>query len=177
VHRVAASLVEQGYQVVVLGDIGHTEVRGIMSVAGPDAIALSKVEELGTRQLGKRVGIVSQTTQTVDRFRHLVSEVASHAYEVRAYNTICNATSERQAAALATTAEVEAMVVVGGKNSANTNRLAEICAESGIPTYHVETSAEVDSAWFVGMTRVGVTAGASTPDWIIEEVIDRVAGI
>jgi 4-hydroxy-3-methylbut-2-enyl diphosphate reductase len=177
IYRVAADLVEDGYQVVIVGDMGHTEVRGIMSVAGDDALAVSAPDDLPEDALKAKVGIVSQTTQTVDRFQRLVGHICTRAYEVRAFNTICHATTERQNAALATAEEADIMVVVGGRNSANTRRLAEICADAGVPTHHVEVAGEIDSTWFKGAKKVGVTAGASTPDWIIQEVVEMVQSV
>jgi 4-hydroxy-3-methylbut-2-enyl diphosphate reductase len=177
VHTLAERLVNQNYQVVVLGDKGHTEVRGIMCVAGEDAVAVSDIEELDGTKLQRRVGIVAQTTQTVEKYSRLVGKVSEHAYEVRAYNTICDATLERQEAALEATSEVDVMLVVGGRNSANTRRLYEICSESGTRTFHVEVAEEVEDSWFDGAQRVGITAGASTPDWIIQGVAERVSEI
>ena len=177
VHHLAESLVKQGYQVIVLGDKGHTEVRGIMSRAGEAAIAVSDVDELEGRQIKKRVGIIAQTTQTIERYQRLVAEVSGLAYEVRAYNTICNATTDRQKAAIATARDVDVMIVVGGRNSANTKRLAEICAGTGVPTHHVEVADEIDPSWLARAKKAGITAGASTPDWIIEEVVRKVREI
>ena len=174
VHRVAETLAKNGYQVVILGDKGHTEVRGILSTAGEEALVVSEASELCSAKLKDRVGIVAQTTQTRERYQALVAEVSSRAYEVRAYNTICNATSDRQGAALEVAEHVDVMLVVGGRNSANTRRLAEICAHAGVPTHLVEVAGEIDSTWFAGAKKVGVTAGASTPDWIIQEVIRKV---
>ncbi|MHB1001755.1 MAG: 4-hydroxy-3-methylbut-2-enyl diphosphate reductase [Armatimonadota bacterium] len=177
VHRHAESLFEQGYQVIVLGDKGHTELRGIMSVAGDNAIPVSDVDELSQYELKNKVGVVAQTTQTISRYQRLVAEVSRIAYEVRAYNTICHATTDRQKASLATADVVDVMIIVGGRNSANTRRLAEICANTGVPAYHVEVAAEIDSSWFDNASKVGITAGASTPDWIIDEVVDKVKSI
>jgi len=174
VHRVAETLVNSGFQVVLLGDAGHTEVKGIVNVCGDDAIVVSGAEELADKDLKPKVGIVSQTTQSIGKYRELVSAVSERVYEVHAYKTICNATMDRQKAALRVTSDIDVMIVVGGRNSANTRRLAEICAESGIPTHHVEVADELDGAWFMEARNVGITAGASTPDWIIEEVVDRV---
>ncbi len=96
--------------------------------------------------------------------------IAERAAEVVAYNTICYATHDRQTAARNLAPNVEAMFVVGGRNSANTNRLVEICRQAGVPTYHIETADEIEAEWVAGMSVVGLTAGASTPEWIIEEV-------
>ncbi len=171
VHSRVQALAAEGYLVVVVGDAGHSEVKAIRSAAGDSAIVVSSVDEIATHDWrGKKVGIVSQTTQTPERFGEVVGKIAAIASEVVAYNTICYATHDRQTAARNLAPEVDAMFVVGGRNSANTNRLAEICEEAGVPTYHIETAAEVDSAWTDGMTTLGLTAGASTPQWIIDEV-------
>lgn len=173
VQNLAGDLRDQGYQVVILGDAGHTEVRGIMSRAGDDALVVSGAGDLQSHKLGKKVAVVAQTTQTLDGYIELVREVARQTDEVRAFNTICHATSERQTAAVEMAQDVDVVIVVGGRNSANTRRLAELCAATGVPTRHIETADEVDQSWFEGAEKVGLTAGASTPDWIIEEVADR----
>lgn len=177
VHRLAEQLVSEGYQILVLGDEGHTEVRGLMSRAGDDAVVISNDDDLSGVTLKKHIGILAQTTQSVERYKNLVGEVAGRAYEVRAYNTICNATMERQHEALKVAREVDVMIVVGGRNSANTRRLSEICAETDVPTHHVELAEEILPDWFATCRLVGITAGASTPDWIIDEVIKRIKSI
>ena len=176
VHRLAEQLVSEGYQVVVLGDPGHTEVKGIMSRAGEDAIAVSRAEDLSTHELGKRVGVLAQTTQRPDEYRMLVAEVALRAYEVRGFNTICDATTDRQQSALELASDVDVMIIVGGRNSANTRRLAEMCS-SVVRTHHIEVAGELDPKWFRNTEKVGVTAGASTPDWIIEEVVKKLESL
>jgi (E)-4-hydroxy-3-methyl-but-2-enyl pyrophosphate reductase len=171
VHSRVRALASKGYTVVVVGDAGHSEVKAIRGAAGDDSIVISSVDEVdGHDWGGKKVGIVSQTTQTPERFGEVVGRIAERAAEVVAYNTICYATHDRQTAARGLAPEVEAMFVVGGRNSANTNRLVEICEESGVPTYHIETASEIDPKWVAGMSVVGLTAGASTPEWIIDEV-------
>ncbi|MHB9037597.1 MAG: 4-hydroxy-3-methylbut-2-enyl diphosphate reductase [Armatimonadota bacterium] len=178
VHRRVERLASQGYVVVVVGDAGHSEVKAIKSAAGEDAIVVSSSEDVERIDWSeKKVGIVSQTTQTPERFGDIVGMIAARATEIVAYNTICYATHDRQSAARALAPRVEAMFVVGGRNSANTNRLAEICREEGVPTYHIETATEVQSDWVNGMDVVGLTAGASTPEWIIEEVKQRLQAL
>ncbi|MCE5324234.1 4-hydroxy-3-methylbut-2-enyl diphosphate reductase [bacterium] len=174
VHKRVERLAKDGYVVVVVGDAGHSEVKAIRSAAGEDAIVVSAPDDVeNVDWSGKKVGIVSQTTQTPERFGEIVGMIAARATEVVAYNTICYATHDRQSAARELAPQVEAMFVVGGRNSANTNRLAEICREEGVPTYHIETAAEIEPGWVSGMQVVGLTAGASTPEWIIEEVKSR----
>ncbi len=177
VHEIAENLVADGYQVIVLGDPGHTEVRGIMSVAGDKGLAVSDVNDLDPSKLGERVGIISQTTQTTERFERLVEEVARWVKDIRAHNTICHATTRLQKAALDLAAKVDVMLVIGGRNSANTRRLAEICANAGVPTHHIEVASELEDSWFNGVQTVGVTAGASTPDWVIEEVVSKLESL
>lgn len=174
VHRRVEALASEGYLVVVVGDAGHSEVKAIRSAAGEDAVVISSAEEADAIDWsGRKVGIVSQTTQTPERFGEIVGRIAARAREVVAHNTICYATHDRQTAARELAPQVEAMFVVGGRNSANTNRLVEICRESGVPTYHIETAEEICEEWVKGMQVVGLTAGASTPEWIIEQVRAR----
>lgn len=177
VHRLAEDLVRDGYQIIVLGDRHHSEVRGILSRAGDNAIAISGIEELRDIELGEHVGILAQTTQSVERYKQVVAAVSQKIKDVRASNTICSATLERQRDALALTEHADVVVVVGGRNSANTRRLAEICQSTNIPTYQVEVEDEIDPAWLTNARIVGVTAGASTPDWIISSVVERLLTI
>ena len=177
VHRLAEQLSKEGYQVVILGDDGHTEVRGIVSRAGEDAVVLSDAEDLVDYKLENRVGLVAQTTQTMEAYEALACELSARVQELRAYNTICNATADRRNAALMLAGEVDVMVVVGGRNSANTRRLAEMCSSSGVPTHHIEVAEEIDPKWFAGVGTVGVTSGASTPDWIIKEVVEKLESL
>ncbi|MDH7601958.1 MAG: 4-hydroxy-3-methylbut-2-enyl diphosphate reductase [Armatimonadota bacterium] len=178
VHRVVRRLAEHGYEVVVIGDPGHSEVKGILSAAGENAVVVSSVQDVeGLDWTAKKVGIVCQTTQTPEHFGEIVGRIAARAAEVVAHNTICYATHDRQSAARSIAPKVDAMFVVGGRNSANTNRLAEICRECGVRTYHIETADEIDPEALRGCTVVGLTAGASTPDWVIEEVKSRLEAL
>ena len=118
----------------------------------------------------KKVAVIAQTTCIGADFERVVGALAARHKEVRAVNTICNDTEERQADARTLALEVDAVVVVGGKNSANTRHLAEICREIQPRTWHVETEDELHPEWFVGCRTVGLSAGASTPDWVVEGV-------
>jgi len=174
VHERVHALSDKGYFVVVVGDAGHSEVKAIVSAAGHKAAVVSSVEDAGGIDWSdKKVGIVSQTTQTPERFGEVVGFIASRANELISYNTICYATHNRQKAARELASSVDAMVVVGGRNSANTNRLAEICVETGVPTFHIETASEIPVDQLAGMKTIGLTAGASTPEWIIDDVKTR----
>ncbi len=175
-HRRARELAEAGYQVVVLGDRQHPETRGISASAG-GAIVVERAEEIDGVQLGRKVGIVSQTTQRMSELEELVRRVVRRVQEVAVANTICDATAQRQAASERLARQVDVMVVVGGYHSANTRRLAEICASTGTPTHHIEVAEELRPKWFEGARRVGVTAGASTPDEMIRAVVERLVEI
>lgn len=178
VHEKVRDLASQGYLIVVVGDEGHSEVKAIKSAAGEGALVVASAQEAAALDWsGRKVGIVSQTTQVPERFGQVVGVIASSARELVAYNTICYAMHGRQSAARDLAPKVEAMFVVGGRNSANTNRLAEICAEAGVPTYHIETASEIQEDWVKGMHVVGLTAGASTPSWIIEQVRARLQSL
>jgi 4-hydroxy-3-methylbut-2-enyl diphosphate reductase len=168
----ARELAEAGYKVVVAGEADHPEVRGIVAHA-PGAVVVEDGGNLGLLGTARRIGVVAQTTQSPQAYRRLISRLLElEPAELRVYNTICSATLRRQKAALALAGRVDVMVVVGGKNSANTRRLAELCAATGVRTYHIETAAELDDEWFRGAGSVGVTAGASTPDWVIRAVVE-----
>jgi 4-hydroxy-3-methylbut-2-enyl diphosphate reductase len=164
----AKLLSEDGYQVIILGDREHAEVKGLISYAGKDAIVIAGKEELPL--LKSRVGIVVQTTQPVEGLQRLVGRVIAQSKEMKVHNTICNSTALRLKETEEMAGKVDVMVVVGGKNSANTTQLASLCASLPVITHHIETASELREEWFEGIKRVGITAGASTPDWIIEEV-------
>jgi len=169
----AARLREEGYRVVVLGEPDHPEVLGIRSYAGSDAVVAEGPEDLPDDLAGRRVGVVVQTTQSQARLADLVAALAPRVRELRVYNTICSATERRQQAAVEMAAGADAVLVVGGRASGNTARLAELCAQLQPRTYHVETADEIDPAWLDGVEVVGVTAGASTPTAQIESVVER----
>jgi 4-hydroxy-3-methylbut-2-enyl diphosphate reductase len=162
-QRIAEKLSEQGYRIVIVGERAHPEVRGIMSYAGDNPIIVTDASELPAGAMGPRIGVLSQTTKPKASFIKVVEAVLDSTHECRAYNTICNATLLRQAEAMELAESVEAMFVVGGKNSANTRRLAELCASTGCETHHIESPEEITPAMIRGKTRLGITAGASTP--------------
>lgn len=177
-QQAARRLARAGFAVVIFGDAGHPEVNGVLAwcqgkgvvTTDPD---LSKVFD----SMPARLGILPQTTQSTERFAEFVNRVTSATLgqlrELRVVNTICDATRKHQTAALELAKRVDMMVVVGGHHSANTRRLAEVCAAVGVDTIHVETAAELDAARLKGKRRVGITAGASTPDQAVDEVIRR----
>ena len=171
-QRKAASLREAGYAVVILGERDHPEVAGLEGFAGEGAVVVEDAAGLPLAQLrGKRVGVVVQTTQTRANLASVGAALAPVARELLVFNTICDATEKRQSAACELAAEVDVVVVVGGRNSANTARLAQLCRAIESRTHHIESAAELEPAWFTGARRIGVTAGASTPDEEIEATV------
>ena len=174
VQNKAKQLVNEGYHLIIFGNPKHPEVIGTLGHAGGKATVIEKPEDARTAKLPKKVGVVVQTTQETELVSELLSHLASRCKEIKVFNTICNPTIERQEAARELAREVQVMIVVGGKNSSNTRHLADVCCEEGAKTYHIEEPTEVEPNWFIGVQEVGVTAGASTPGWLMDQVIGRI---
>jgi 4-hydroxy-3-methylbut-2-en-1-yl diphosphate reductase len=130
-------------------------------------------EEAAAVKIAGKVGVVSQTTQSLDNFRQIVGDLAIRVRELKVLNTLCPAITVRQEETDVMVEEVQALLVVGGLGSSNTTRLAEIGRARSLPTHHIETADEIVPAWFDGVESVGVVSGASTPDWIIKDVLLR----
>ena len=175
VQNRAKQLVNEGYHLVIFGNSKHPEVIGTLGHAGGHATVVEKPEDARTVKLAnKKVGVVVQTTQETERLSEFLSYLAPRCKELKVFNTICNPTIERQDAARDLAKEVQVMIVVGGKNSSNTRHLATVCRQEGAATYHIEEPTEVDPTWFSGVKDVGVTAGASTPGWLMDQVIAHI---
>lgn len=179
VQNKAIQLAEEGYTVVIVGKDEHPEVIGIKAhserVDGARIVAINKIEDISEKLKDvprRRIGVVSQTTQMEENFFEMVKALSKVAKELKVFNTICPATYFRQNSALELAGKVDFMVVIGGKNSSNTTHLAEICRAEGTETIHVETYKELEGCDALQKASVvGVTAGASTPDWLIQEVL------
>ena len=171
----AALLTKEGYHLVLVGEADHPEVKGIRSYGGGEVIVVATPQEAAALPRGKKIGVVAQTTQSLENLQEIVSICLSRTKELRVFNTICDATTVRQNEARKIAKEVDLMIVVGGHNSANTTRLATLCQEQQPRTYHIETAEQLQKEWFQEIDRVGVTAGASTPHWIIDEVLQKLA--
>jgi len=175
----AKKLTEEGYGVVVFGDPEHKEVRGVLGWATAKVIVVRREEDMGSLppDFPSRIGVLSQTTETEARFSSFVKKLLEsnmdRISELRVVNTLCHATTSQQSATIHLAGEVDLMIVVGGRESANTRHLADVSRECGVETYHIETAAEIEPAWLRGRDAVGVTAGASTPDFAIDEVVTR----
>lgn len=171
----AKLLSEEGYQVVILGEKNHPEVISLMSYAKGDTLVVDSKSPLP--KLKNKVGIVVQTTQPLEALKRVLSVAIEHAKEVKVYNTICNSTALRLKETESMAGKVDVMFVVGGKNSANTTQLTKLCESLSVPTYHIETSSEIQTEYLRNAKKVGITAGASTPRWIIKEVEKRIRDI
>ena len=181
VHDKVRQLVEEGYFVIIIGEEGHPEVIGILGhleEVNGKGIVVEDMEDL-IKKLPRRnkFGIVAQTTQNEDFFEKAVGYIASNAEEIKIFNTICDATSVRQEEVKKLAPQVDVMIIIGGKHSGNTNRLANISRALNPNTYHIEKADELDPEWFKGKENIGVSAGASTPDWIIKEVVEKIKKI
>lgn len=186
-QRYAQKFVRDGWHLLVFGDPGHKEVRGIMGwtlnaaglsqatiVQSPDIDALRAMIESFPGGFPNKVGVMVQTTHKIEDFARFVSNLMllqrDHNFELNVVNTLCHATTGQQEAAARLAQQVDVVVVVGGRKSANTRHLTEVCREQGTQAYHVEDASELDPAWFGGVERIGLTAGASTPDDSIDAV-------
>jgi (E)-4-hydroxy-3-methyl-but-2-enyl pyrophosphate reductase len=177
-QKVAQRLVDEGFKVIIYGEAEHPEVRGVLAWTRGQGVAILD-PEAEVKIPRRKAALLSQTTKSEASFAQFVARFVARNIgrlnELRVINTTCPETDERYEAARELAAQCDLVIVVGGKNSANTRKLAQTCREAGVETYHVETAAELDPAWLVGKEVVGVTAGASTPDESIDEVVETLA--
>jgi 4-hydroxy-3-methylbut-2-enyl diphosphate reductase len=190
-QRYGQKFVRDGWHVVIFGDPGHKEVRGIMgwtldkqgvshaTIASSAELAdLRKLVDEFPGGFPNKIAVMVQTTHKMEDFAKFVANLMllgrDRNFEMHVVNTLCHATTGQQEAAAALAATVDVMVVVGGRKSANTRHLKEVCEEQGTVAHHIEGPDELDAAWFQGVARVGLTAGASTPDYSIDEVEARI---
>lgn len=173
-QQVVRQLHEEGYQVVMIGDKDHPEVRGVVGYA-PEVIIVDSQEEIDRLlpQRGK-IGIVAQTTHAPDKVGQLIGYIASHPFrEIKVVSTLCMEVGRRQQAAIELCAKVDVMFVLGGLHSANTKELADLCRKQGVATHHVENWEQFSPEMVAGRKVAGVTAGASTPEWVVQEFVEK----
>lgn len=189
-QRYGQKFVRDGWHVLIFGDPGHKEVRGIMGwtmdsrgtshatiVPGTSYDELNRLVDEFPGGFPNKIGVMAQTTHKMEDFAKFVANLMllqrDKNFEFHVVNTLCHATTGQQEAAAALAATVDVMVVVGGRKSANTRHLKEVCEEQGTTAYHIEGPDELEAAWFKGVNRIGLTAGASTPDYSIDQVEAR----
>lgn len=169
--------VKLGQKVIIAGHAGHAEVAGLLGYAGEKGFLVESVSDVAKLPEMDSVALVSQSTFSKADFAAIAKIVTERYSNAEIYNTICDATHDRQDEIEELAKKVDVMIVIGGRGSSNTNRLTEVSASHGTRTYHIETEAEIEPSMFEQVEIVGVTAGASTPDWIINRVVERIERI
>ena len=176
-QQIVKKMSKEGYSILIFGDAEHPEVKGVQSY-GEDQddvhiiLEPSEIKDLIFKN--NKIATVAQTTKKKEKYLEIVNALVLKNKEVRVFNTICDATFENQDAARDLSKEVDVMIVIGGKNSSNTKQLHSICLENCTNSYLIENDTELDSSWFVNKKLCGITAGASTPDWIIQQVMGKI---
>jgi len=165
----------QDYAILIVGDGDHPEVNGLLGHARGRGRVIGSCQDVDQLPVGEKVCVVAQTTQNVEEYAAIVRRIRERFPEPVIFNTICDSTERRQAEVRELASRMEAMVIVGGRNSANTNRLAALSTLQGTPTFHIETADELNETALAGYDRIGLSAGASTPNWILSQVVDRIA--
>ena len=176
-QQIVKKMSKEGYSILIFGDADHPEVKGVQSY-GEDQndvhiiLEPSDIENLVFKN--NKIATVAQTTKKKEKYLEIVNALILKNKEVRVFNTICDATFENQDAARDLSEEVDVMIVIGGKNSSNTKQLHSICLENCADSYLIENETELQNSWFLNKKLCGITAGASTPDWIIQQVVEKV---
>ncbi len=177
-QQIVAKMSGEGYSVVIFGDKNHPEIKGVVSYAdGEEAFIVLDENELETLPLRNKVAVVAQTTRKPEDFLKIVNSLILKHKEIRVFNTICNATFENQDAAADLAKDADIMIVIGGKHSSNTKQLHSIASRGCKNSYLIENEGELQEDWFKNKKLCGISAGASTPDWIVQNVINRIKEI
>lgn len=176
-QQIVEKMSSEGYAIVIFGDENHPEVKGVKSYATTKVFVILDESELYDKKLPNKVAVVSQTTKKIENFNKIISYLVSNVKEVRVFNTICNATLENQEAVKDIAQKADVMVIIGGKNSSNTKQLFLISQKFCKDSYHIENENELQKEWFANKQFCGISAGASTPDWIIEKVIEKIKNL
>ena len=173
----AQKLTNDGYQLYILGEKDHPEVEALLSYINDSAVVITNPDVDFKKPTQRKVALIAQTTQSEEKFENLAKKLIRVSEELYVVKTICNATILRQEITRNLSQKVDIMIVIGGKNSANTTRLAEIARAEGCKTFHIETEGELKDVWFKDVDNVGISAGASTPNWIINSVKEKIKKI
>jgi len=173
-QEIAQEMSEAGYDVVIFGDAIHPEIKGVKSYATHGAIVVTDVRELEGLKLKEKIALIAQTTRKVEDYMQIANYLIPRHKEVRVFNTICNATFENQEAVKKIAKKADITIVIGGKNSSNTKQLFSIAKDSCQDSYHIEDENDLDYRWFDKKLFCAISAGASTPDWIIQNVVNSI---
>lgn len=173
-QQICQEMSEEGYDVVIFGDEAHPEIKGVKSYATYGATVVTSAKELENLKFKDKIALVAQTTRKVEDYMEVANYLIPRHKEVRVFNTICNATFENQDAIRKISKVSDVMIIIGGKNSSNTKQLYSISHENCNNSYHIEDENDLDLNWFDKKEHCGISAGASTPDWIIQNVITTI---
>ncbi|NOR57425.1 MAG: 4-hydroxy-3-methylbut-2-enyl diphosphate reductase [Sulfurimonas sp.] len=173
-QQICQEMSEAGYDIIIFGDEAHPEIKGVKSYATYGATVVTCSKDLEDLKLKDRIALVAQTTRKVEDYMEVANYLIPRHKEVRVFNTICNATFENQEAVRKISKKADVMIVIGGKNSSNTKQLFSISDDYCQSSYHIEDENDLDYDWFKDKTFCGISAGASTPDWIIQNVVDSI---
>ncbi len=173
-QQICEEMSKEGYDIVIFGDANHPEIKGVMSYAEHGATVVESAEELEGKFFYEKIAVVAQTTRKVEEFMKVCNYLMRKHKEVRVFNTICNATFDNQDAVRKLSKDTDVMIVIGGKNSSNTKQLHSISKEACPDSYLVEGPDDLQASWFEGKKECGISAGASTPDWIIQQVMEKI---
>lgn len=173
-QQICQEMSEAGYDVIIFGDESHPEIKGVKSYATYGAKVVTDPSDLEKMHLRERIALVAQTTRKVEDYMKIANYLIPRYKEVRVFNTICNATFENQEAVRKISKKADIMIVIGGKNSSNTKQLFSISHDYSKDSYHIEDESDLDFSWFKGKKFCGISAGASTPDWIIQNVVNSI---
>ncbi len=173
-HAIIKKEIRQGYKAIIIGDRGHAEVNGLLGYTDGNGFVVENIADIDNLPELDKACIIAQTTQDRKIFQEIIEKIKKKIPDVKIFDTICDSTNMRQKEVLELAKEVDAMVVVGGKNSANTRRLYEISLSVGIPSFHIEHEDELDNLGMEQYENIGLMAGASTPNWVINKVIDKI---
>ncbi|WP_310440422.1 4-hydroxy-3-methylbut-2-enyl diphosphate reductase [Sulfuricurvum sp.] len=176
-QQICEEMSSQGYDIVIFGDETHPEIKGVKSYAKEHVYVVNSPDEIDLLRLREKVATVAQTTRKVEEYQQIVGKLMATHKEVRVFNTICNATFDNQDAVRKLAQQADVMIVIGGKNSSNTKQLHSIAKEYCPDSYHIESQEDLQAEWFSGKNFCGISAGASTPDWIINDVITAIKRI
>jgi len=173
VHKIVQSLLQEQYEIYIYGDINHPEVIGILGWCDNKATVINQLQQVENIDKRHKIALVSQTTKDENKFYEIAQALLTKAEEIRIFNTICSATRTRVEQTVEVCRQVDLMLVIGDKQSSNTATLTKECLSTGTKTIQIEKADDIEPEWFEGVSNAGITAGASTPDWIIKEVLDR----
>jgi 4-hydroxy-3-methylbut-2-enyl diphosphate reductase len=173
-QNLAKELQDKGYQVVIIGDKNHKEVRSINAIIGGRGIIIGDEKEISSLKIKERnLGVMVQTTQNRERVEKILRKLKNKFGEIEFRNTLCPTVQSYQTEVKKLASMVDLMLIIGSKTSANTNKLAEVARFSKKPVYHIEDASQLKQSWFHSIKKVGIASGTSTPDWLIKDVVKR----